>query len=106
MMRKGGESEDEEAARFKVTRAFAKRVKEILGDAPDIVFKEEKKEAEKLDRLVAERRKESGKEHEKRLAKLEKQRQEARAFVRDIINAYDFPESWARNTRPAEWLPR
>ena len=38
MMRKGGESEEEEAARFKVSRGFAKRVKEILGDAPDIVF--------------------------------------------------------------------
>ena len=38
MMRKGGESEDEEKARFKVSREFAKRVKEILGDAPDIVF--------------------------------------------------------------------
>jgi crotonyl-CoA carboxylase/reductase len=38
MMRTGTESEAEEAERFKVTRAFAKRVKEILGDAPDIVF--------------------------------------------------------------------
>src|SRR5688572_17727036 len=38
MMRKGGESKDEERERFKVSRAFAKRVKEILGDAPDIVF--------------------------------------------------------------------
>src|SRR3954469_11618630 len=38
MMRKGGESPEEEKARFKVTLAFAKRVKEILGDAPDIVF--------------------------------------------------------------------
>jgi crotonyl-CoA carboxylase/reductase len=38
MMRKGGESEEEETARFKVSRAFAKRVKEVLGDAPDIVF--------------------------------------------------------------------
>src|SRR6266487_477773 len=38
MMRKGGESPDEEKERFKVSRAFAKRVKEILGDAPDIVF--------------------------------------------------------------------
>jgi len=38
MMRRGGESEQEEAERFKVSRAFAKRVKEILGDAPDIVF--------------------------------------------------------------------
>jgi crotonyl-CoA carboxylase/reductase len=38
MMRRGGESPEEEKERFKVSRAFAKRVKEILGDAPDIVF--------------------------------------------------------------------
>ncbi|MGI8624590.1 MAG: crotonyl-CoA carboxylase/reductase [Solirubrobacteraceae bacterium] len=38
MMRKGGESPDEEKARFKVSRAFSKRVGEILGDQPDIVF--------------------------------------------------------------------
>jgi crotonyl-CoA carboxylase/reductase len=38
MMRKGGESPDEEKARFKVSREFSKRVAEILGDAPDIVF--------------------------------------------------------------------
>jgi crotonyl-CoA carboxylase/reductase len=38
MMRKGGESKDEEKERFKVSRAFGKRVKEILGDSPDIVF--------------------------------------------------------------------
>jgi crotonyl-CoA carboxylase/reductase len=38
MMRRGGETPEEEKARFKVSRDFAKRVKEILGDAPDIVF--------------------------------------------------------------------
>jgi crotonyl-CoA carboxylase/reductase len=38
MMRKGGESPEEEKERFGVTRAFAKQVKSILGDAPDIVF--------------------------------------------------------------------
>jgi crotonyl-CoA carboxylase/reductase len=38
MMRKGGETADEEKARFKESRGFAKKVKEILGDAPDIVF--------------------------------------------------------------------
>jgi crotonyl-CoA carboxylase/reductase len=38
MMRKGGESKEEEAARFKEMRGFDKRVKEILGDKPDIVF--------------------------------------------------------------------
>jgi crotonyl-CoA carboxylase/reductase len=38
MMRKGGESPEEEKERFKASRTFAKRAKEILGDAPDIVF--------------------------------------------------------------------
>jgi crotonyl-CoA carboxylase/reductase len=38
MMRKGGESPEEEKERFKISREFAKRVKGILGDAPDIVF--------------------------------------------------------------------
>ncbi len=38
MMRRGGESPDEEKARFKESRRFSKRVEEILGGAPDIVF--------------------------------------------------------------------
>ena len=38
MMRTGKETPDEEKARFKESRAFAKQVKTILGDAPDIVF--------------------------------------------------------------------
>jgi crotonyl-CoA carboxylase/reductase len=38
MMRKGGESPEEEKARFKESRRFSKRVKEILGEPPDIVF--------------------------------------------------------------------
>ena len=38
MMRTGNETADEEKARFKESRAFAKKVKSILGDAPDIVF--------------------------------------------------------------------
>jgi crotonyl-CoA carboxylase/reductase len=38
MMRTGNETPEEEKARFKVSRDFAKRVKEILGDSPDIVF--------------------------------------------------------------------
>jgi crotonyl-CoA carboxylase/reductase len=38
MMRRGGESNDEEKERFKVSRAFSKRVREILGEAPDVVF--------------------------------------------------------------------
>src|SRR5437016_5291344 len=38
MMRKGGESPDEEKARFKEMRRFGGAVREILGDDPNIVF--------------------------------------------------------------------
>jgi crotonyl-CoA carboxylase/reductase len=38
MMRKGGETPEEEKARFKQSRAFGKRVTELLGEPPDIVF--------------------------------------------------------------------
>jgi crotonyl-CoA carboxylase/reductase len=38
MMRKGGETPEEEKARFKESRRFGKAVEEILGSAPDIVF--------------------------------------------------------------------
>jgi crotonyl-CoA carboxylase/reductase len=38
MMRKGGESDEEEKARFKESRRFSKEVAKILGAPPDIVF--------------------------------------------------------------------
>jgi len=37
-MRRGGESAEEEKARFKESRRFTKAVEEILGGPPDIVF--------------------------------------------------------------------
>ncbi|HMJ72525.1 MAG TPA: crotonyl-CoA carboxylase/reductase [Solirubrobacterales bacterium] len=45
MVRRGGESAAEERERVAAMRGFAKRVKEILGDAPDIVFEHVGKEA-------------------------------------------------------------
>ena len=38
MMRTGDETPAEEKERFKASREFAKRVKEILGDSPNVVF--------------------------------------------------------------------
>ncbi|MGE4427547.1 MAG: crotonyl-CoA carboxylase/reductase [Solirubrobacteraceae bacterium] len=38
IMRTGNETDEEEKARFKASIGFAKRVKEILGDSPNIVF--------------------------------------------------------------------
>ena len=44
MVRRGDEDAAAEKERFSATRSFAKRVKEILGDAPDIVFEHVGKE--------------------------------------------------------------
>ncbi len=52
--------------------------------------KEEKKEEEKLEKLISRRKAESQQDHRKRVEKQEKQREEDRAFARDVINAYDF----------------
>ena len=52
--------------------------------------KEEKKEQEKLDEFVAKRKGESEKDRQKREAKQKKEREEGRAFLRDVANAYDF----------------
>jgi hypothetical protein len=52
--------------------------------------KDEKKEQEKLDKFIAKHKNESEKEKQKRLAKMEKDRREERAFAGDIINAYNF----------------
>src|SRR4029078_2787151 len=38
MMRRGGETPEEEKARFKESRRFCKHVAELLGGQPDIVF--------------------------------------------------------------------
>jgi hypothetical protein len=66
---------------------YARRIRK---DDKPLSDKEEKKARDKLEKFVSERKKESESEHQERLAKLEKERQEARAFVHDIINAYDF----------------
>jgi hypothetical protein len=51
---------------------------------------EQKKEDEKLDKFLAKYRDESAEDREKRLEKEKKQREEGRAFLRDMVNAYDF----------------
>jgi len=52
--------------------------------------KEEKKEEEKQDKFIAERKNESEDQRHKREAKQKKEREEGRAFLRDVENAYDF----------------
>ncbi|HEX4603554.1 MAG TPA: hypothetical protein VH724_06130, partial [Candidatus Angelobacter sp.] len=52
--------------------------------------KDQKKEDEKLEKFLAKRRGEDDHDRQKRLDKDKKEREESRAFVRDVVNAYDF----------------
>ncbi len=52
--------------------------------------KERQKEEEKIQKLQRERQNESDKDREKRLAKLDKQREDALAFIEEVAAAYDF----------------
>lgn len=51
---------------------------------------DEKKEQEKIDKFISKRKSESTEEQQKRQAKHKKEREEDRAFLRDVANAYDF----------------
>ena len=50
----------------------------------------QKKEDEKLEKFLNKYRDETPEDREKRLAKEKKEREEGRAFLRDVVNAYDF----------------
>lgn len=52
--------------------------------------KDQKKEDEKLEKFLAKLRDESDAQREQRLEKERKQREEGRAFLRDVVNAYNF----------------
>lgn len=60
-----------------------------INDKP-LTEKEQKKEDEKLEKFLAKHRDESPGQREKRLEKQKKEREEGRAFVHDVVNAYDF----------------
>jgi hypothetical protein len=62
----------------------------IQKDDKPLSEKDEKKEEEKLDKFLSKRKNESDHDRQKRLAKEKKEREEERAFLRDIVNAYDF----------------
>ena len=52
--------------------------------------KEQKKQDEKFDKETSKRANETPEERQKQLAKFEKEREDERAFVREILDAYDF----------------
>jgi hypothetical protein len=62
----------------------------IQVDDKPLSEKEQKKEDEKLEKFLDKRRNESEADRQKRLEKDKKEREEGRAFVKDVVNAYDF----------------
>jgi hypothetical protein len=62
----------------------------IQRDDKPLSAKDEKEEKEKLDKFFAKRKNESEENRQKRQAKEKKEREEERAFVHEIVNAYDF----------------
>jgi hypothetical protein len=62
----------------------------VQQDDKPLSEKEQKKEDEKLEKFLAKRRGESEEDRQKRAEKQRKEREEGRAFVRDVQNAYDF----------------
>ena len=62
----------------------------IQKDDQPLSADDKKKEDEKLEKFLAKRRTRSEQEQEKEWAKRKKEREEGRAFLRDVVNAYDF----------------
>jgi len=88
---KNGNAKSEKTRTYDITIYYDEVYSRLIqmNDKP-LSEKEEKKEQEKLDKFIARRKNESEGERQKRLAKMEKERQEGRAFLRDVLNAYDF----------------
>src|SRR5947209_15311939 len=88
---KNGNAKSEKTRTYDLTIYYDEVYSRLIqmNDKP-LSEKEEKKEQEKLDKFIARRKNESEGERQKRLAKMEKERQEGRAFLRDVLNAYDF----------------
>lgn len=62
----------------------------ILKDDKPLSDKDQKKEDEKLEKFLSKLRNQSEEERAKHEAKEKKEREEGRAFLRDLVNAYDF----------------
>jgi len=88
---KHGEVKSTEIRTFDVNFYYGEEYSRLVqkNDQP-LTEKDQKKEDEKLEKFLAKLRNQSDEERAKRAAKEKKQREEGRAFLRDMVNAYDF----------------
>lgn len=88
---KHGEVKSTEIRTFDINFYYGQEYARVVQiDDKPLSEKEQKKEEEKLEKFLARFRNESEADREKRLEKERKEREEGRAFVRDILKAYDF----------------
>lgn len=88
---KHGEVKSTEIKTFDINFYYGEEYSRLIAiDDKPLSEKDQKKEDDKLEKFLARYRKESAEDREKRLTKEKKQREEGRAFLRDVVNAYDF----------------
>jgi hypothetical protein len=88
---KRGEVKSTEIKTFDINFYYGHEYSRLVQkDDKPLSEQEQKKEDEKLEKFLAKYRNESQHDREKRLAKEKKEREEGRAFLRDVVNAYDF----------------
>lgn len=88
---KHGEVKSTEIKTFDVNFYYGQRYARLIQiDDKPLSEQEQKKEDEKLEKFLAKFRNESESDREKRLEKERKQREQRRAFLQDVTNAYDF----------------
>lgn len=88
---KHGEVKSTEIKTFDVNFYYGQEYSRVIEiDDKLLSEKEQKKEDEKLEKFLAKFRNESESDRDKRLEKERKAREQGRAFLQDITNAYDF----------------
>ncbi len=88
---KHGEVKSTEIKTYDVNFYYGQEYSRLIQkDDKPLNEKDQKKEDEKLEKFLAKLRNQNEEEHEKHAAKEKKQREEGRAFLRDMVNAYDF----------------
>lgn len=88
---KRGEVKSTEVRTYDVNFYYGQEYSRLIQkDDQPLNERDQKKEDEKLEKFLAKLRHQSDADREKRAAKEKKEREEGRAFLRDMVNAYDF----------------
>jgi hypothetical protein len=88
---KDGSVSSTETKTFEVLQIYGETVQKLIEkDDKALSGKEAAKEDERIQKIIDKRKNESDGEREKRIKKEEKEREEGRAFVKEIADAYNF----------------